>query len=165
MNPHATDLARIALIGIGATAVMDLWALLLRRLGVPTLNFALIGRWVGHWRRGVFMHAAIARAAPVTGEAALGWLVHYATGVAFSALLAGVCGLQWVRSPTLWPALAIGVATVAAPWLLMQPAMGAGIASSRTPSPSSSRARNLANHAVFGLGLYVAAALLAAVSR
>jgi hypothetical protein len=164
MNPLALDISRIALIGIGATAVMDLWALLLRRLGVPTLDFALIGRWVGHWPRGVFMHSAIARAAPVQGETALGWLVHYATGVAFSALLAGVCGMQWVRSPTVLPALAIGIATVAAPWLVMQPAMGAGIASSRTPSPSGSRARSLANHAIFGLGLYLAAELLAAAT-
>lgn len=165
MNLLALDISRIALIGIGATAVMDLWALLLRGLGVPTLNFSLIGRWVGHWPRGVFMHSAIAEAAPVKGETALGWLVHYATGVAFSALLAGVCGMHWVGSPTVLPALAVGIATVAAPWLVMQPAMGAGIASSRTPSPSSNRARSLANHAVFGLGLYLAAELLAAATR
>ncbi len=165
MNTFASDIIRIALIGIGATAVMDLWALLLRRVGVPTLNFALIGRWVGHWPRGVFMHPAIAKAAPVPGETALGWLVHYATGVAFSALLAGVWGMQWMRSPTLLPALVLGITTVAAPWLVMQPAMGAGFASSRTLSPSSNRARSLANHAVFGLGLYLAAELLVVAVR
>jgi len=165
MNTLTEDIARVALIGIGATATMDIWLLLLQRLGMPTLNFAMIGRWVGHWRRGVWRHDAIAKAAPVKGELALGWLVHYATGVTFAALLVGVIGIQWARTPTALPALGVGVATVAAPWLLMQPAMGAGIAASKTASPAKNRARSLANHAVFGLGLYVAALLVAWISR
>jgi len=165
MNPLIEDIARVAAIGAGATATMDLWLLLLQRLGVPTLNFAMIGRWVGHWRHGVFRHDAIAKAPPVKGELALGWLVHYATGAAFAALLVGVFGMAWTRSPTAPPALLVGVATVAAPWLLMQPAMGAGIASSRTPSPAKSRVRSLANHVVFGLGLYLSAVLVAWIPR
>lgn len=153
--------ARVVLIGLGATAVMDGWLWLLQRLGVPTLNFSMIGRWVGHWRHGVFRHAAIAKAAPVRHELALGWLFHYATGVAFAALLVAVAGNGWVRSPTLAPAVTLGMATVAAPWLVLQPAMGAGIASRRTPAPGRNRARSLANHFVFGLGLYLAAVLVA----
>ncbi len=165
MNLSAQDLARVLAIGVGATAAMDAWLLLLRRLRVPTLDFALVGRWVGHWRRGVFAHEAIAKAAPVRGELALGWLFHYAAGAAFAVLLVAIEGVEWVRSPSLLPALAVGVATVAAPWLLMQPAMGAGVAASRTPSPSRNRIRSLANHAVFGAGLYLAAFLLALVWR
>jgi hypothetical protein len=161
MNPLIETTAHIVAIGVGATAVMDLWLALLKWLGVPTLNFALIGRWAGHWRHGVFRHDAIAKAAPVPGETALGWLVHYATGIAFAALLAGLVGMAWTRSPTLLPALVVGGATVAAPWLVMQPAMGAGIASSKTPSPAKNRARSLANHLVFGFGLYLAALLVA----
>jgi len=41
------DLTRVALIGIGATAIMDVWLLLLKRLHVPTLNFALLGIYIG----------------------------------------------------------------------------------------------------------------------
>ena len=52
MNNLLEDIAKVAAIGVGATATMDLWLLLLQRLGVPSLNFAMIGRWVGHWRRG-----------------------------------------------------------------------------------------------------------------
>lgn len=165
MDPSIQDLARLALVGGGATAAMDLWLLLLARLGVPTLNMAMIGRWAGHWRRGVFRHDAIARADPVKGEIALGWLVHYATGIVFAALLVAAFGFRWLESPTLLPALGVGIGTVAAPWLLMQPAMGAGIASSKTPTPFSNRARSLANHAVFGLGLYLSALLIAWISR
>ena len=37
------------LIGGGATLFMDLWAALQNRLlGVPSLNYALVGRWIGH---------------------------------------------------------------------------------------------------------------------
>jgi hypothetical protein len=165
MSTSLEDIVRVALIGIGATATLDLWLLFLGRLGVRTLDFAMIGRWVGHWPRGVFAHDAIGKAAPVNGELALGWAAHYATGLGFAALLIAVVGTDWLRSPTLLPALAVGVATVAAPWLLMQPAMGAGIAASRTPSPAKNRVRSLVNHAVFGLGLYLAALLLAWISR
>jgi hypothetical protein len=164
MSLPSSDLLRVALTGIGATAILDLWLLLLRRLGVPTLDFALLGRWVGHWPRGVFRHAAIARAEPVPREAALGWSVHYATGVGFAALLAAASEPGWFDRPTPLPALAVGVATVAAPWLLMQPAMGAGFAAARTPNPAANRFRSLANHAVFGAGLYLSARLLAGIA-
>lgn len=155
----------VALTGVGATAVMDAWLLVLRYLNVPTLNFAMIGRWAGHWRHGRWSHEAIARAAPVAHESALGWLLHYATGIAFAGLLAALAGPSWLREPTLAPALGVGVATVAAPWLMMQPAMGAGIASARTPNPLGNRLRSLANHAVFGLGMYLAATALAPLWR
>lgn len=164
MNPLLLDLARIALIGAGATALMDLWLLLLKRLHIPTLDFGLIGRWAGHVLQGRFAHAAIAKAAPVRGEKALGWLVHYAVGIAFAGVLAGLHGMAWTQDPRLLPALAVGIGSVAAPWFVMQPAMGAGIAASRTPTPWKNRARSLATHAVFGLGLYVAAASITRVA-
>lgn len=165
MNPLLEHAARAIVTGVLATAVMDLWLLALRRLGIPALDFALVGRWIGHWGRGVFMHAAIAKASPVKHELALGWSFHYLTGMAFAALLLAITGPEWASNPTLPPALAVGIATVAAPWLVMQPAMGAGIASRRTLAPRMNRARSLANHTVFGFGLYAAAFLVAWISR
>ncbi|MFM4830667.1 hypothetical protein D3C87_798680 [compost metagenome] len=49
----------------------------------------------------------------------------------------------------------MGIGTVVAPFLLMQPCMGAGIAASRTPYPASVRLHSLITHGVFGLGLYL----------
>src|SRR5256885_17019942 len=115
MNLLAEEIVRIALIGVGATAVMDLWLLLLKALNVPTLNFALIGRWAGHLVRGQWAHQAIAKAPPVRCELALGWAVHYATGVAFAGLLVGLCGLAWASNPSLLPALAVGIGPVPGP--------------------------------------------------
>jgi Protein of unknown function (DUF2938) len=155
------DMAQIALIGAGATALMDAWLLLLKRLGVPTTNFALIGRWVGHLARGRLAHAAIAQARPVAGELSLGWLTHYAVGIAFAALLVALQGPAWMRQPALLPALTLGLVTVAVPLFVMQPAMGAGFAASKTPTPLKNCLRSLASHAVFGAGLYLTAAVLA----
>ncbi|MCC2633063.1 MAG: hypothetical protein K0S48_949 [Ramlibacter sp.] len=164
MTPLAEHLARIFFIGIGATALLDLWSLLLKRLNVPTLDFALLGRWVGHLAQGQWAHHAIAKTPPVRGELAIGWLAHYAIGVAFAALLVAIVGTQWLRVPTLMPAVLVGVATVAAPLFVMQPAMGAGIASSRTRTPALNCLKSVANHTVFGAGLYLAAAAIAGIA-
>ena len=74
----------------------------------------------------------------------------------FAAALLAICGIAWLRQPTLGPALLVGIGTVAAPFLLMQPGMGAGIAGSRTPRPAATRLQSLVTHAVFGFGLYAA---------
>jgi Protein of unknown function (DUF2938) len=162
--PTFSTHAHIALVGIGATALMDVWLLLLSRLGVPTTSFAMVGRWVGHFARGRFAHAAVAKADPIPFELGLGWLTHYAIGIAYAALLVALQGAAWLGQPTVLPALVFGAATVAAPWFVMQPAMGAGLLALKTPTPLKNCLRNLANHSVFGAGLYVAAAALAGLA-
>jgi hypothetical protein len=143
------------LIGMMATAVMDLWALARKRLlGSPPPNYGLVGRWLGHMPRGRFRHASIAAASPVQGERLIGWTAHYLIGIAFAALLLAIFGFEWIQQPTPGPALAVGIGTVAAPFLIMQPGMGAGIAASRTPRPAAARMQSLITHGVFGIGLY-----------
>ena len=152
-------------IGAGATLTTDLWAIARGRLfGVPAPDWGLVGRWFGHMARGRLRHERIAAAEPVRGERVIGWTAHYLTGIAFAGVLLAICGLAWARQPTLAPALALGMATVAAPFLLMQPGMGAGIAASRTPRPNSARLQSLVTHAVFGVGLYAAGLVLRLVS-
>lgn len=154
----------VAAVGIGATLAMDAWGLLLRRVyGVVGLDYRLVGRWLGHLSRGRFCHAGIGHAAPVPGEALLGWVAHYAIGMAFAGGLVLVQGVAWLAMPTLVPAVLAGLVTVAAPYFVMQPAFGMGIASSRTADPTAARLRSLINHLVFGVGLYLAARLLAAL--
>ena len=147
-------------IGAGATAAMDLWMLARRRLfGTPLPSYALVGRWIGHMPRGRFRHERIAASMPVRGEAVLGWTAHYGVGIAFAALLLVACGPEWARQPSLTPALATGIATVLAPFLVMQPGMGAGFFASRTPRPATARLQSLVTHGIFGLGLYLTARL------
>lgn len=157
MTDKLEFLTRAVLIGTGATMTMDLWALLLRQVGVPSLNFAFLGRWLAHLPDGQWVHASIAKAAPVRGELLLGWAAHYSIGITFAALLLSTFGLDWARSPSLLPALIIGVLTVAAPLLVLQPALGAGIASSKTATPVFNCAKSVVTHTVYGFGLYLAA--------
>jgi hypothetical protein len=143
------------LVGGGATALTDLWTLARRPLlGVAPPDYGLVGRWLAHMARGRFRHDSITAARPVRGERVVGWLAHYSIGISFAALLLCIWGMDWMRQPTLGPALAIGIGTVAAPFLVMQPGMGAGIAASRTPRPSAARLQSVVTHAIFGLGLY-----------
>ncbi len=164
MDELSDYLLRSVCIGIGATAFMDVWGVLQKRLlGIPSLDYRLLGRWIGHFRHRKFAHGAIARSAPITHEAVLDWSAHYLIGIAFAGLLLVIWGLEWARQPTLLPALAIGVGTVVAPFFLMQPGMGAGIAASKTPRPNVARLRSLIAHSAFGVGLYCAGLACAAL--
>jgi hypothetical protein len=150
-------LVRAVLIGTGATALMDIWAMARKRIsGVAPPDYALVGRWLGWMARGRFRHESIAATMPLRGERLGGWVAHYLIGVAFASVLLALWGLDWVRHPTLGPALIVGIGSVAAPLLLMQPGMGAGIAARRTPNPRAARLRSLLTHGVFAIGLYLA---------
>lgn len=153
---EAKLLASALLIGSGATLVMDLWTILRKRwFGVPALDYAMVGRWVLYLLRGQYFHRPIAASPALPGERAVGWIAHYLTGIAFAAVLLGLWH-GWAGQPTLAPALIVGLASVAAPFLIMQPAMGAGIAARRTPRPAVARFHSLVTHGIFGAGLYVA---------
>jgi len=95
--------------------------------------------------------------------AVLGWSAHYSIGILISAALLSAFGLEWARSPSLFPALLTGIVTVLAPLLVLQPALGAGIASSKTPSPFFNSMKSLVTHTVFGFGLYLATLATASV--
>ncbi len=164
MTEELEFLTRAVSVGIGATMVMDLWAVFLNRcFAIPSLNYAMVGRWICHFPSGKFFHQSIAQATQVRGELMLGWGTHYAIGILFAALLLNVWGLDWARQPTLLPALIFGVFTVVAPFFIMQPGMGAGIAASKTPKPNTARFRSLVAHTSFGVGLYISAMLLASL--
>ena len=152
----------IMLTGVGATAFIDAWTLLRTRLlRVPATDFSMVGRWIGHMPRGQFIQRPVTAATPVPGEGAIGWGAHYLIGVAFAALLWLFVGDAWFLAPTLPPALGVGVITVLAPWLILQPGMGAGLFARRTGKPWQARFHSLLTHALFGLGLYLGASLLA----
>jgi DUF2938 family protein len=149
-------------IGAGATLVMDLWGIVRARLlRAPALNYGLVGRWLAYLPRGQFHHSPIAASPPVRGELLIGWTAHYAIGIAFAAILLALYGAEWVCRPTIGPALVVGIGSVVAPFFLMQPGMGAGVAASRTPKPSAARLNSLLTHTVFALGLYAAARVTA----
>ena len=75
-------------MGVGATVLVDLWAIARRWLfGVSPPNYGLVGRWFAHLARGRFRHESIASSSAVRGERVIGWVAHYVVGVLFAALL------------------------------------------------------------------------------
>jgi hypothetical protein len=148
-------------IGIGGTAAMDLWALLLSAIfGLPKPNWGLVGRWFAHLAKGTFFHKDIASAQAIPNEAALGWFSHYAIGILYAAALIVFAGPEWLANPTFLPAWIVGLVTVGAGWFILQPGMGAGWAASLRPNPMQIRALNLISHTVFAAGMFATAVLL-----
>lgn len=158
MSIEANYVLRAIAIGIGATLLMDFWNLFLKRaFSIPSLNYCLLGRWVSHMPGGTFRHASIAAAPQKPFECAVGWIAHYTIGITLALVLVVLTSGEWLARPTLLVALLYGIGTVVFPFFVLQPSLGLGIASSRTPKPVQARLKSVVTHTVFGFGLYLCA--------
>mgnify|MGYP003574968868 CR=1 FL=1 len=143
-------------MGLGATFTFDLWALFLKyAFKITPSNFCLVGRWLRYMPTGIYKHSNLASATPKSSECLLGWIAHYTIGITFAITFIAFVGSKWLQHPTLIPALTFGMVTVAAPFLIMQPAFGLGVAASKVSNPMQIRLRSLMNHIGFGFGLYL----------
>lgn len=148
----------VALVGIGATVVMDIWAVISQRIwGSTPANYCFVGRWFCHMPAGQFIHPSIAKAQRKSGECLVGWAMHYLIGIAYAFALVTLTSGNWLHQPGLLLALAFGLATLVFPFLVMQPAFGLGFASARSPNPWQARLKSMLTHLAFGAGLYLSA--------
>jgi hypothetical protein len=153
-------------VGAGATAVMDVWNLLVKlALGIPSLDYCLLGRWISHLRHGTVRHESIGAASPQRFECILGRMAHYAIGVGLGVVFVELGPSEWLARPTVLPSIVFGIVTVVFPFFIMQPSLGLGVASSKTRSPAQARVKSLMSHAAFGAGLYVCAVAIGAALR
>lgn len=144
--------------GIGATLVMDLWSLFQKYIiKIPPLKYALVGRWVLWMFKGKFRHNTIVSTDSVQGEILTGWVFHYLTGIFFAFIPFLLEGPDWFHEPSLVTALMVGLLTLFAPFMILQPAFGFGIAASLTPRPWLARLLSMLTHVAYGFGLYIAA--------
>jgi hypothetical protein len=143
-------------LGIGATLTLDLWTLFLQHaFKITSPSYCLVGRWLLYMPQGIFRHSPIGSTPQKNGECTVGWIAHYLTGIIFAVGFIAFAGRDWLQHPTLIPALVFGIATVLAPFVIMQPSLGLGIAASKTSNPWQARLRSLMNHTLFGIGLYL----------
>lgn len=157
MRIEAVEVGAAVVLGIGATLLMDAWNLMLMRVfGIRSLDYCLLGRWIRHMPT-AFRHVSIAAAAKRPGECAAGWMAHYSIGISLAMVFVLIPAGDWLMRPTLLPALLFGLVTVVFPLLVLQPALGLGVASSKAANPLQARAKSVATHLVFGLGLYLCA--------
>ena len=156
MDNLVLSLISAVLMGLGATLTFDLWGLFLKRaFKIAPSNICLVGRWLRYMPAGTFTHANIVSTPQKSAECAVGWMAHYLIGITFASVFVAIVGSSWLQHPTPLPAIVFGVATVLAPFCLMQPAMGLGFAAARTSNPAQARLRSLMNHIAFGVGLYL----------
>jgi len=161
MNNMALPFISVIVIGLGATLTTDLWALFLKRaFRIPSPNYCLVGRWLRTMPEGIFKHLNIASAPQKSSECTVGWIAHYLIGVTFAIIFVPFAGKGWLQHPTPIPAILFGVVTVLAPFFIMQPSLGLGLAASKTPNPAQARLRSLMNHVAFGIGLYLCGLLV-----
>jgi len=104
---------------------------------------------------GTFKHSNVVSAPQKSAECMVGWIAHYIIGVMFAIPFVALVGNSWLQLPTLIPAIIFGVVTVLAPFFIMQPSFGLGLAASKTSNPTQARLRSLMNHTAFGVGLYM----------
>ena len=161
MNPLPLSLLSAIPIGLGATLTFDLWALFLKQaFQIPPSNICLVGRWIRYMPEGTFRHSNISSSPKKSAECVVGWIAHYTIGITFAVIFVVLAGNSWLEHPTPIPAIAFGLVTVLAPFFIMQPLFGLGLATSKTPNPTQARLRSLMNHAAFGVGIYLFALLV-----
>lgn len=157
---NSNMISKIIAVGIGATLIVDIWGFIQSLFKIKSLDYRYVGRWIANFPKGKFYHKNIMMTAPVRSELLIGWTVHYLIGTTFSFLLILVYGKEWLEEPLFYPAIIIGLITVIAPFIIMQPALGFGIASSNLPRPNIKRLKNLLTHLIYGIGLYISALLV-----
>lgn len=154
------DFIKIIMIGVGATLLVDIWIYLLSLFNIKSLDYRFVGRWIGNFSKGIFYHKNIIRTKPVKAELLIGWSAHYLIGIGFAVILFITYGKNWINNPELLSAVLYGIITAAAPFFIMQPAFGFGVASSKLPGPNMKRLKSLGTHVIYGVGLYITAIFL-----
>ena len=155
---YTTIFFSILFLGIFATACFDFWNYLLELCFGLTMDWSMIGRWVGHMFQGDFMLHHVPQSAPIPHESAIGWVTHYTIGITYAFLYCFTM-LALKRKPTLLNCVVFSWALMLFPFLLVQPAMGAGYFSHLATQPWDARLTTFSFHTIFGIGLFKACQL------
>lgn len=158
---HLNLISTALALGLMATLFMDFWALLVKSFfNIKGLDYKLLGRWLVHMKRGKFTHNTILNSPETKNEELIGYLAHYLIGVSFAFILLLFHGEHWLSNPTFLPPFLVGIISIIAPFFIMQPCFGFGLAANKTPAPMSARAKSLMAHVSYGVGLYLSGQLI-----
>ncbi|MBN9492841.1 DUF2938 family protein [bacterium] len=146
------------------SAFIDAWSLVLRHeFHVATLDYAMLGRWIGHFPRAASSkHASPPLHRSEANGPSVGWRTTRSAWR--SRPPSSRCGgFDWAGLPNIVPPLVVGFGSVLAPWLVMHPAFGAGICGRNDPPPLGRPAPEPGHPHRYGLGLYVPAVAISLV--
>lgn len=152
---------KFILLGLLATAFMDIWAALMKVFfSISGLDYRFLGRWIGGFSRGEFTHCNITQSKPFPNELLIGYIAHYSIGVFFALVLVYWKGKSWVEVPTVQPALIVSTVSLVAPLFVMQPAFGFGVASIKIKPTYKLWCKSFMAHTSYGIGLYLSALMI-----
>jgi hypothetical protein len=151
------NIAEMILMGIWATLVMDIFAIIFGKLKIihAPIGPQIVGRWALYMFRGKFIHKDIYKTPALGNETSAALIAHYLIGI----VLAGIYLFIELKEPIirdqLWMPFIFGLTTVLLPWLWLYPSIGIGFLASKTSKISPYIITSLVNHTNFGLGLVV----------
>ncbi len=155
-----SELGYFLLIGIGGTLLLDVWAWALSLIfGVSSTNWALVGRWIVNLTFGR-LTVNHPKSKTIRGELLIGWLAHYLIGISYGISLFIIWGENWLIQPTIDEPVMISWVLLIAPFFIMMPGLGAGVAGQNTPNPTLTRFKSLVGHTIFGIGMFCTAKLI-----
>ncbi|WP_434777927.1 DUF2938 family protein [Neisseria sp. Ec49-e6-T10] len=147
-------LIKIIILGVGATAIMDMLGHVRNiLLGIKSLDYSIVGRWILSWHDRKFFHPNIWASPKKRQEKTVGWLAHYLIGVIWVSILIFVQN-SWLDKPDFISAMILAAITSLFPFLLMQPAFGLGLFACKTTRPIKSIINTLISHFFFGVGIF-----------
>ena len=147
--------------GVLGTLLMDLLNHLASRSGlILRIDMRAIGRMSAGWARGHFFYREPGEMKQVGNELLIGYLTHYAIGLALAVPF--VLGWGLLLGELVSPAwvLAYGILTTAASVFFVYPSMGLGVFGRKSPEGIRAPLSSLANHSFFVIGMAVAVALM-----
>src|SRR5437879_12512758 len=103
-------------VGLGATIVMDLCAIFLKRaFDIPSPNYCFVGRWLRYMPERIFRHSSIAAAPQKPAECTVGWVAPYAIGVIIALTLVLFASPQWLLESTVRRSVLLTLAPASLP--------------------------------------------------
>jgi hypothetical protein len=140
--------------GLLGTLAMDVSNSLGARTGMLLkIDVRMIGRMSVGWTHGRFRYRNPGEMKAVNAERLYGLVTHYLIGVGLAVPFVLGWGVFVGRSVSPAWGLAYGVATTAASWFVVYPAVGLGAFGRRSPDHSRAVLTPLANHFFYGVGI------------
>lgn len=153
-------IVKTIIIGISATATIDCFTYIVSFFGQTPRGVLFVGRWLAYFSKRQFVHNTIIESTSVDNELLIGQIAHYGIGIAFAFMLIKIYGEIWLTTPKLGPALTLAIITLVTSILILQPALGFGIAFSNMPNQIALLTKTVFIHLIYGFGLYGSAIAL-----
>lgn len=119
------------------------------------INWGITGRWVIMIFQGTFVTLNVSLLPSQPHEWLVGFLVHDAIAILFSATYLIICQRVLKRPASCLNALCFAWCLMLLPFFIQMPSMGVGVLAMHSPNPAAALLQTFRCHTFFGLGLSI----------